>query len=950
MSSPLGRAALVALALVSAPVAAQTLEQRFEAPPKEVRPSLRWWWPGAAVEDAELRREIALMDATGFAGAEIASFTPNFVALTPEERAVANDYAEPKFFAHVRVAGEAARRLGLKLDYTLGSSWPSGGGFAITPELAFVELAMAHTTVHGGGTTPVRVEIPRRTKRLGALSMFDARVKDPAVSDWAARMDARAKIVAVVAVKGSAPDLGDAMETAGMRLTPWRHVARPGTLDPATTIVLTDRLRGDGGFDWTPASGEWQVFVFKQYASDVGVLGAAGRGPQLILDHTRPEAFAAHAARVGAPLGRRPPGLRASFVDSLELMQDIHWGPDFLAQFRKRRGYDLTPFLPFVLQPGWMLAWGEDYSPPYFEGAEKSVGERVRADYRRTISDLMIEGFVEPFVAWNHQHGLLARFQAHGGPFDIIRGYGLADIPETEDLFHGGDPLFMRFARSGAHLYGRRLVSAESLVWKDRPFDVTPDEMRRRVDLIVAGGVNSLVLHGMNYRFHASDWPGWHAFQPSPFALGFSSALNETNPIWPAMKPLAGYIARLQAVMQAGEAVVPVAYFYGDYGYYVGIEDRGAGKQAAEKAFVAGGYDFDRINPDSIASARVSGGALLVRSGRAYPVLVLPPLEAMDAETAEAIARFAEAGLPIFFADRAPERADGLMEASGRDLRVKRSIAAALASGAKLVPAADIPSALRSAGIVANLQFEGDATDLIFVQRRVGRRFLTFVHNKGDARRNVTIAFPMLGGASLWNPMNGSIEPVSASAAGTMTRVPLSLQPGESALLALDTSLRPRSWPAPVVIERLPLPPEGWRMDVEGHALRKPYSASFDSTRLGDWRSIPELAAFAGRATYRRTIDVPPSSLLAGRKTFLDLGEVYDMATVTVNGQVMPPVIARPFRSDLTGHLRPGSNELVVTVANVPQNSMLDPKAPGYKRLRSVPAGLAGPVQLDILQ
>ncbi len=268
-----------------------SLEQRFATPPKEARPRFRWWWPGGAVTDAELQREIALLDEAGFAGAEIQALGPNFANLSPEEKAHVNDYAEPPFFAHVRVAAAAAKARGMDLDYTLGSAWPSGGGFAITPEKAFVELTMARTQVTGGGTGPVKVAIPARTKRLGALSIFDPRVKDPKVADWPARMDAQAGIVAVVAMRGTAPDLKPAGPTAGFVLYPWEDVVKPGTLATGDTLVLTDRLKADGTLDWTPPPGTWQVFVFKRYASNVGVLGSAGQGPQLILDHMDPNAL-----------------------------------------------------------------------------------------------------------------------------------------------------------------------------------------------------------------------------------------------------------------------------------------------------------------------------------------------------------------------------------------------------------------------------------------------------------------------------------------------------------------------------------------------------------------------------------------------------------------------------------------------------------------------------------
>lgn len=925
-----------------------SLEQSFANPPKDARPRFRWWWPGGAVNDAELQREIALLDEAGFSGAEIQALAPNFVTLSPEEKAHVNDYAEPSFFAHVRVAAAAAKARGMDLDYTLGSAWPSGGGFAITPEKAFVELTMARTQVTGGSSAPIKVAIPVRTKRLGALSMFDARVKDPKVADWPARMDAQAGIVAVVAMRGTAPDLKPAGPTAGFVLYPWDDVTKSGTLATNDTLVLTDKLRADGTLDWTPPPGTWQVFVFKRYASNVGVLGASGQGPQLILDHMDPAAFAAHAARVGDPLGKNPVGIRSTFVDSLELMQDLPWGRTFLAEFRKRRGYDLTPYLPFTLQPGWMQAWAEHWSPPYFD-AKDTTADRVRADYRRTVSDLMFDGFLKPFVAWNHAHGLKAKFQAHGGAIDIVRGYGIVDIPETEDLVHDGDPYFMRFARSGADLYGRPIVSAESLVWKDRPYEVTPDELRRRADLIFSGGVNSLILHGHDYRMDDPKWPGWHAFQPSPFALGFSTMFTESNPIWSGVPTLARYIARTQSVLQQGAPVVPVAYFYGQAGYYVGIEDKGAGKQQAEKAFLGGGYDFDRINPDAIDTARVERRMLVAKGGARYPVLVLPPLDGIRAETAERIAAFAKAGLPVIFTDKVPSRDEGLHDATVRDARVVKAVAAAQAAGARIVPAGEVVATLRTLSIPANLQWTGsDPSDLVYVQRKVGQRLVTFVHNLADAPRDAGMVLPGTAGVSRWNAMDGSVTPVDARAERGGTRITLPLAAGASALLVSDPAARPQAVPAAVVIARQALPVDGWALAASGHSGREPFSASLGTVALGDWRNVSQLARFAGNGVYRRTIRVGAGWLKAGQRVLLDLGKVHDMATVSVNGRALPPVITAPFLVDITKAVRAGDNDLSITVANTPQNAMIDPKASGYKNLKPVPAGLIGPVTLEI--
>lgn len=948
MRSAIRAAGVIMLLSSTAAVnAAPTLEQAFRDPPKEAQPRVRWWWPGGAVKDEELSKEIGILDRAGFGGAEIQAFNTGINDLTPEERAAINQYATPPFFAHVRHASQAAAALGMTLDYTFGSAWPSGGGFAITPEKALTELTMARTEVHGGEAGPTKVTIPPRTKRYGALSSLDSRVRDPRAAGWVGRFDARQKLVAVIAMKGSSPVLAEGANASGGRLSPWSDVKVPGALDPASALDLTDRLKADGTLDWVAPAGKWQVLVFKQYASNMGVGGAAGEGPQLTLDHMNPDAFRAHAARVGDPLGDRPAGIRATFVDSLELMQDIPWGPDFLKAFRERRGYDLTPYLPFVVQPGWMQAWSEHWSPPYFEAANADTAERVRYDFRQTVSDVMFAGFINPFIAWNHAHGLKAKFQAHGGAIDVIRGYGSVDIPETEDLVDGGNPYFMRLARSGGDLYGRAIISAESMVWANRPYDVTPDELRRRADLIFASGVNSLNIHGFNY-IRGATWPGAHAFQPSAFGTGFSTMINPANPIWAAVPTLARYFGRTQAVLQKGSPVVPLAYFYGRTGYYGGIEDEGANKATTEKAFLAAGYDYDRINPDAIASARVVRRQLVSRGGHYYGALILPPLIAMEAEAAEAVAHIAMAGLPVFFLDRAPERSPGLADAARQDARVRKAIQRTISAGAKVVPSGQVASALAVANITPNLRFSApDVSGLIFVQRQVDRRTVTFIHNPGDQARDAGMVLPGRGQVTRWNAMDATVSAMNSRVVARGTEIALKLAPGESALLVLDPKMAAAREQGEATTGRMDLR-DGWSLSVQGHAPRTtPLTADLGPVRLGDWRKMASLERFAGVGTYRRQVDVPPAWLAKGAKLMLHLGEVHDMATVTVNGQALAPAVSTPFRVDLTSALRPGVNTLEIAIATTPQNAMIDPKVSGFKNLKSVPTGLIGPVLLE---
>jgi hypothetical protein len=253
---------------------------------------------------------------------------------------------------------------------------------------------------------------------------------------------------------------------------------------------------------------------------------------------------------------------------------------------------------------------------------------------------------------------------------------------------------------------------------------------------------------------------------------------------------------------------------------------------------------------------------------------------------------------------------------------------------------------LRGSGIAANLRFTGDASDVIFVERRVGARRVYFLHNRASEPRDASFVAPVLGGAQRWDAMAGTIGAQSAFAAGPGgTRVPLPLAPQASALIVIDPAMRPRSVALPQELGRQPLPTSGWSLRVAGHVSG---GAALDrqigEVALGDWSGVSGLAAFSGVGTYARSITLPSSWIKPGTRVTLELGKVHDMATVTVNGRQLPPVVSAPWSIDITAAARPGSNQIEIAVANVPQNAMTGSKAPGFKALTPVPAGLVGPL------
>ncbi|MDP0498740.1 MAG: glycosyl hydrolase [Verrucomicrobiota bacterium JB022] len=116
--------ALVALGTVAAPLAnaAATLSPGWPEVTQTAHPWIRWWWPGSAVDEANLTAELESFQTAGLGGVEI---TPIYGARGAEERYVA--YLSPRWVELLQHTGAEANRLGLGVDMATGTGWPFGG-------------------------------------------------------------------------------------------------------------------------------------------------------------------------------------------------------------------------------------------------------------------------------------------------------------------------------------------------------------------------------------------------------------------------------------------------------------------------------------------------------------------------------------------------------------------------------------------------------------------------------------------------------------------------------------------------------------------------------------------------------------------------------------------------------------------------------------------------------
>src|SRR5882757_4845446 len=117
---------LLGLLPAQAQTALDKLQADFANPPAGAKPMMRWWWFGLAVEKPEILRELQQMKADGIGGVELAFVYPQVVD-NPSKGLVNQRFLSAAMLDDVAYAQAEARKLGLRVDVTLGSGWPYGG-------------------------------------------------------------------------------------------------------------------------------------------------------------------------------------------------------------------------------------------------------------------------------------------------------------------------------------------------------------------------------------------------------------------------------------------------------------------------------------------------------------------------------------------------------------------------------------------------------------------------------------------------------------------------------------------------------------------------------------------------------------------------------------------------------------------------------------------------------
>jgi hypothetical protein len=915
-------------------ISGDELRELFLNPPNKYRPMVRWWWNGDRVTTEEVLRELDVMQKAGIGGVEINPI--RFPAEADPMDTKALTWMSDEWIAVLESALNGTKERAMTCDMIVGSGWPYGGEFLAREDQTQM-MALGTREFTG----PQHVQLSTAELLADVHPRFVSPAKDPL------------------------------KELSMLTLVPY-------AMSDVNEAVSIPVKKGEQSIAFDMPEGRHVLYFLIKLTGFMAVINGAPGASGPVLNHYKASSVEMYLNRISdrlsakvGPLGEH---FRAFFTDSIEL-EGENWCDDMLVEFKRRRGYDLAPFLPFVLfkvgEMGNAVAtpYGAKFSPEF----EKKT-QLVRYDFETTKHELFQERFVGTFVAWCTKVGVKSRMQAYGMDCDPITAGMMIDIPECEtwinseeiepfgngDYRHGRNyTMINKFVSSAAHLSGKQLISCEEMTNTEDPFHASMERIKVAGDQSMLSGVTQSVLHGFNYSPLTAPFPGW---------VRYGTFFNERNTWWPYFKLWTDYKARVSmlfqhAEMQADIAILPPsADLAAKYGFQRDPFPRVAYPEYLYKIWEAihqNGSGCDYLNEDIVRRSMVRDGRLVFRT-RSYKAILLPEVESMHPSTAEKLHDFVDSGGTVVFLGKTPNQAAGLVEQVRDSTEIVRIVSKMRADHPDRTPLESVNES-DMVGWYGGLQSRYDLapdvkishpTDYVSqIHYRSGDREIFFFTHYGPEERSTFDATFRTGSkeAWLWDAETGSRSRLVVKDDHVLS---ISLDPSESKLIVFEPSSALNKRPG----TRLPADeqsmgigaernlPGPWSVElapVSGH------SSSIELPALIDFNQRKDLSSFAGTITYRKDFEFDGN----GSPRWLSLGRVHAVSEVWLNGERLGIRWYGEHRYDIRGKVHRGKNELSIKIVTTLGNYMKALKdnrtaqawtadTPNYR------LGLLGPVKI----
>jgi hypothetical protein len=643
----------------------------------------------------------------------------------------------------------------------------------------------------------------------------------------------------------------------------------------------------------------------------------------------------------------------------------MNWTDKFAEEFMQYRGYDLMNYLPVVA--GYVI-----------EDIETS--NAFLADFRKTLGDLVAYNHYAVFQDYAHKYNMGIQPESagpHAGPMDGIKNYGFNDIVMSE--FWSPSPhrptpenrFFLKQASSAAHIYGKKIVGAESFTtigphWNDELWH----DQKSAFDHEICAGLNRMYFHTFTCSSPEMGLPGQEYFA--------GTHVNPQVTWWEQSGAFIDYMHRTQSVVQEGKFVADVLYYYGDHVPNV------FPYKHSDPAGVMPGFDYDVTDETIFLQLKVEDGKITVPGGVKYSILVLPDHKVLSLAVLKKTEELLQQGATVL-GDKPIGMVSlvGGAEAQHQFQKLADKIWGETPSGKDEKPYGNGTVAwgmtardyILSKGIPADFDIlENDSkTDFDYIHYTIGESDVYFVTNQTTERQKVNARFRVAGKQpELWDALTGEIREAKAfSQQDGLTTVALTLEPYGAVMVVFNNSISAnvqgpaqRNYPDFETLEEIT---GEWTVSFDP-VWGGPGSVTF--SELTDWTQHPDdgIKYYSGIAVYDKTfnVDFEPQQ---DKQYFLQLGSVKDVgiAEVKINGKNKGVVWTSPFRVEITEEMQKGKNKLEIKVVNSWYNRVAgDQMFPDKKQFTSTnidlkhdfrgrpideirlePSGLLGPVTIQ---
>lgn len=911
------------LVLINSSAQFLNLVEGFRDPGIKVRPGAFWCWLNGNMTTTSITRDLEAMKSKGITRAEIwdvaAIKNPSFI---PAGGAFLGDESV-KLIKHAISEG---KRLKMSIGIVASSGWNAGGSW-VTPEWASKNLFFSKVEVTGNKDLIIDLPFPKFPEgcpmKDNVMPVF---YRDVCVLAFPFKTDS--------------------------------------TIDNISQIINLTPFFKDGRLKWVIPEGKWTILRFVCSNNGQKLIVPSPNSNGLFIDFFDPRATIRHLQYFMDRLEVTPEnsseaGLAYFEFDSMELSEGTPWTDSFPLIFKKRQGYEMEKYLPVLA--GWDI---------------RNSTERFRYDFNKTVSDQLIQSHYQTGTEFLKKYNATLVSESGGPgppvwstcPVDALKALGNVSVPRGEFWIKHRNMFLIKEVSSASHIYGKKIVDAESFTtwrrWKDSPFD-----LKKAVDRAFCEGLNNITFHTFASTNPEDGLPGrtYHA--------GYD--MNPGTTWWDKSKPFIDYLSRCSYLLQQGLFVGDVCYYYGDQApnFFPLFHD------VPEKPRIKGlgkGYDFDVINSDIILNRMsVKDGRLILPDGMSYAIMVLPDQVHMPLEVLKKIEKLVKAGATVV--GPRPKTVPGLKDWKRENIVLNQladilwgksdnqSLVENTYGKGKIISGLTPDEVLKKKRIAPDFSFTG-LSEIDFIHRTTNSAEIYFLRNESEEPVTSTCKYRVTNGhPEIWDASTGAvsqIEDFTKEEDGITFEIVL---PAHGSIFIVFTNTN-RNIPSVFADKRN----IGYKTEISGPwkinfppNWGAPPSVVFD--RLISWTESDDngIKYFSGTATYQNSFILDKESLK--KKMILDLGELRDLAEVFINGKSTGILWKKPYQTDISQFVKEGENELKIEIVNLWINRMtgdmlLDPKdrycktnqsfmksevwPGGDETFRVQKAGLFGPVTL----